>query len=267
MFLHSWHPQPILLHLGSLTIHWYGLTLALGALAAFFLMRSIAKRYQISENVIFDVFLLLIISGVLGARLYHVVNEWSYYQANPAQIIQIWRGGLAWHGGLIAGLLALIVFCRRRKLSFWQLADIIVPGLALGQAIGRWGNYFNQELFGKPTTLAWGIPIDPINRPVGYVQVNFYHPTFLYESLGLLLITGILIWLHRRRSPTSPPGLIALTYLILAAGLRIATESLRIDRTPLIHGIRLPILAAGVIMAAAAIWLYFRIRSTHVHRT
>src|SRR4029077_873889 len=97
----------------------------------------------------------------------------------------------AWHGGLIAGLIALIIVARRKKLSFWLLADVIAPGLALGQAIGRWGNYFNQELFGKPTSLPWGLPIDVANRPVGYTQVKYFHPTFLYESLGLIVIAVV----------------------------------------------------------------------------
>lgn len=270
MFLHSWHPQPILVHLGSLTIHWYGLTLALGALAGFFLIRWIANKYRLSKTVIFDVFLVLIIAGLIGARLYHVVNEWSYYSQNPGQIIQIWHGGLAWHGGLLAGLIGLIIFARQKKLSFWLLADVITPGLALGQAIGRFGNYFNQELFGRPTSLPWSIPIDPANRPDGFTQFNYFHPTFVYEALGLVVIVGVLVWMHRRRwlrqnsaswSEHTQAGFIALTYLLLAAGLRVATESLRLDRTPTIDGLRLPIIVGGlIIIAVIATWFILKSR-------
>lgn len=275
MFIHSWHPQAILAHLGPVTIHWYGLTLALGTLAGFFVLRWLGKKYRLGEPLIFDYFLILVISGLLGARLYHITNEWSYYSQNPAQMFQVWHGGLAWHGGIIAGLIAALMFARKKKMSVWLLADITAPALALGQAIGRWGNYFNQELFGRPTSLPWGIPIDQAYRPLAYGQDQYFHPTFLYESLGCLVIFAILVFLHLRRwrqtagsEPTlSGNGYIALIYIALAAGLRMATESLRIDRTPIVAGIRLPILVGGIFFLAALITLILLIvqrRQRHV---
>ncbi len=262
MFLHSWHPQAILFHAGHLTIHWYGLTLAIGALAGFFVVRWIAQKYQIGDTIIVDLFLVVLITGLVGARMYHVSNEWGYYRAHLSDIIKIWNGGLAWHGGLIGGTLGLLAFSRWRKIPFWTLTDILAPGLAVGQAIGRWGNYFNQELFGRPTGLPWGIPIDTAHRPFQFIHSLYFHPTFLYESLGSLLISAFMIWLHRRRWSNHPilatgqPGTIAMIYLILAAGLRIAIESLRVDHTPLVNGVRLPIITGLVIVSVAVIvWL------------
>ncbi len=268
MFLHTWQPQALILTLGSFRLHWYGLMLALGALAGYFVVSRLARRYQIKNETVLDLFLLLLIAGFVGARLYHVTNEWAFYAARPAEIFKVWNGGLAIHGGLLAGLIALWLFARRKKLSFWWLADLLAPGVIIGQAIGRWGNYFNQELFGRPTTLPWGIPIDLMNRPADYRQFTFFHPTFLYESLGALLIFFVLWWLHHRRlrkqrlGPWQTSGAIALTYFILYSVLRLNTESLRLDRTPIIDGWRLPMITSAiVIIAALAAWFVLYRRS------
>jgi phosphatidylglycerol:prolipoprotein diacylglycerol transferase len=146
----------------------------------------------------------------------------------------------------------------------WLIADIAAPAFAISQAIGRWGNYFNQELFGLPTSRPWGIPIDVLNRPPAYYTNTYFHPTFLYESLGLLVITAGLWFLHWRRWKKSGAlikpryGSIAITYLILASVLRIAVETLRLDRTPVIGGIRLPILIAGALIIASLFTLFIR---------
>ena len=265
MFLHSWHPQPILLHLGSLQIHWYGLTLALGALAGWLLSRWLAKRDGIDQRRFDDLSMWLLIFGLLGGRLYHVLNELPYYLDHPGQIIAIWQGGLAIHGAIIGGLLTVIIYARQQKLNPWKLVDIIVPGLALGQAIGRWGNYFNQELFGRPTNLPWGIPIDITHRPTGYEAFQFFHPTFLYESLGSLVIVGILVWVCRKYLSHWAPGSVTLLYFILYPLLRISTESLRLDPTPIIAGVRLPILVSSVMILSALILLITR--RTHGPKT
>jgi phosphatidylglycerol:prolipoprotein diacylglycerol transferase len=263
MFLHTWHPHALIVSLGGLSLHWYGLTLALGALAGYTVIVKLGRQYRLSEQSVTDLFLWLLIVGLLGARLYHVTNEWAFYTAHPSEIFKVWNGGLAIHGGLLAGLITLWVFARKKAWSFWRLADILAAGVILGQAIGRWGNYFNPELFGRPTALPWGIPIDLAHRPAGYLQFTYFHPTFLYESLGSLAIFGVLWWLHRRRlrqqplGPWQVPGSLALTYFLLYAVLRISTESLRIDRTPIIDGWRLPILTSAlIILAAITVWLY-----------
>lgn len=270
MFLHAWHPQPYIFSIGSYHLRWYGLMLAVGALVGVWVMQRLAKRYQLDTGRVFDLTLLLLVAGFIGARLYHVVNEWAYYRLHANEIWAVWNGGLAIHGALIAGFLMLVFLASRWKMNLWILADIAAPAVALGQAIGRWGNYFNQELFGQPTTLAWGIPIDPVNRPAPYLNVAFFHPTFLYESLGSLLIAGALLVLHRRRFTASSagprvgqPGAIVLTYFVLYALVRMVVESIRIDRTPIISGVRLPILFSAVLAVIAAVVLFIRYRRTH----
>ncbi len=262
-FLHAWHPQPTLLSLGNLQIHWYGLMLALGAAAGYWLVSWLARQRQIASDHINTLFVWLVLAGLIGGRLYHVLNELPYYLHHPDRIIAIWQGGLAIHGAIIAGGLTLWLYARRHKLSVASLADVLIPGLALGQAIGRWGNYFNQELFGRPSNFPWSIPIDPANRPAAYQSAQYFHPTFLYESLGNLLIVLLLLWVWRRQWPA---GSVALVYAICYGALRITTESLRIDRTPVIDGIRLPILFSLAMMTVASlamIWIFRRRENRH----
>lgn len=271
MFLYTFHPQPIFFQLGGLQIHWYGLCLALGALAGFFIVIWLGRQYHIEEHHLSNIFFLLIIFGFLGARLWHVSNEWAYYSLHPGDIIKVWNGGLGLHGGIIAGVIVVWVYTALKKLNFWLIADILSAGLILGQAIGRWGNYFNQELFGRPTNFAWGIPIDAVNRPVGFQQFDFFHPTFLYESVGSLIVFVVLFsWhIHRLRLKRDEnvmaridlEGAIALGYLVLYSLLRIGMETLRIDHTPIIGGIRLPIITSNVlIVGAVATWFVLRAR-------
>lgn len=248
MFLHSWHPHAILVSFGGFQLHWYGLTLGLGALAGYLLVGWLAERRGLRTDHVTNLVLWLIPAGLIGARLYHVANEWGYYRLHANEIFSIWNGGLAIHGAIIAGLVTLWLYARKHQLDVWQLLDVLTPGLALGQAIGRWGNYFNQELFGKPANLPWSIPIDPKFRPHGFEEAQFFHPTFLYESLGNLLIVGVLLWMHRK-SPR--PGRVALTYFVLYGLLRIGTESLRIDSTPVLGALRLPIVMSSILIIAA----------------
>lgn len=260
MFLHTFNPQPILGHIGSLTVHWYGLFLSIGALAGFLVFRWLGKRHGLKAADLEMMYFWMVLAGIVCARLYHVVNEWRYYLDQPAEIISLWNGGLAIHGAVLGGLMVIIFYARRLRVSAWQLTDIAVPALAIGQAIGRWGNYFNQELFGRPTDLPWGIPIEPLNRPIEYLESAFFHPTFLYESLGALAVFIILIFMHRRflgRPQPGAAGIITLTYFVTEPVIRAFTEWLRVDRVPLIAGVRLPLLVS-VLIAVAAAWLLWR---------
>ena len=271
MFLHTFNPNPILAHLGSFTIHWYGLFLALGALAGYVVFIKLGQRYGLKGTSLENLSFIAVIAGLVGARLYHVLNEWSYYAAHPNEILSIWNGGLAIHGALIAGLIVFFVYARRKKMSFWLLTDIAVPALALGQAIGRWGNYFNQELYGRPTSLPWGIPIEPLNRPLQYMNDKFFQPTFLYESLGSLAVFVLMLYLHKRllagtqqgkdsHGIVRNAGFIALVYFIVESLVRAGTELLRIDRVPSIGGVRLPLLVSLAIAIAAGVILFVLIR-------
>jgi phosphatidylglycerol:prolipoprotein diacylglycerol transferase len=239
-----------------------------GILAALILTIQLAKYYQLSADLIFDLAFWLIIGGLIGARLYDDLLQLPYYIQHPLQSVEIWKGGLAIHGGIIAGLLIILWFARRQALNFWKLAAVLTPGLALAQAIGRWGNYFNQEIFGPPTNLPWGIPIDLWHRPVPYITANYFQPTFLYESLGCLLISLILIGLnvyairHQALGPKLYVWLVAL-YLILYSLLRFGLEFIRLDPTPEIWGLRWPQLISLIIIIFAASLIFFH---TYAHK-
>lgn len=266
-FLHTFNPMPVLFSFGPITVYWYGLCIVLGILAAIAVSLKISPRYNIDSEKLVDLVLWLIIAGVLGARLYDVFLEIDYYLTHPGNILKIWQGGLAIHGAIIGGLLALWLFSKKEKLSAWLIADIIAPGLALGQAIGRWGNYFNQELFGRPTNAAWGLPIAPANRPADYMAFNHFQPTFLYESLGNLVIFGILIYLHfwNLKKPKDTDGndaaplktgVIASVYFILYSILRFSLEFVRIDKAPEFFGLRVPQIMSLLIIILSGITIY-----------
>lgn len=257
-FLHTFHPSPILLTAGTLTIRWYGLFLAVGTLVAYFVALRLVKKAGLSEERFATLFSATVIVGFIGARLYHVLNEPTYYWHHLSEIPAVWHGGLAIHGGIIVGGLTIWRFCRKWNVSFWKIADAVVPALALGQAIGRWGNYFNQELYGGPTSLPWGIPIDPVLRQPGYEQFSYFHPTFLYEFLWDAGTMTVLLLLHKRNVPRK--GIIAAVYLVLYALGRISTELLRIDNVPHILGVRLPLLVSIIIGLAGLVLLWYATR-------
>ncbi len=243
-------PQSVLIQLGPFAIRWYGFFLGIGAIASFFYAEWIEKRLD-DKKIVKDLFFPLVVFGFIGARLYHVLNEFPFYLKHPALIPAISNGGLAIHGGLIAGALYLWRYARKQSISFLKLADILMPALLLGQAIGRWGNFFNQELFGAPTKLPWGIFIDPINRPENFQMFTRFHPTFLYESLWNLCIVGIIaLWIKKR--PPKKSGIVFAFSLIGSGAGRALIEFLRIDEVPIIFGIRLPLLVSVLIFFGGA---------------
>ncbi len=273
-FLHTFHPNPILISLGPINIYWYGFFIVLGTLTAIFITLKLADYYKIKKETIIDLAFWLIINGVIGARLYHILLELQYYLSNPLDVIKIWQGGLAIHGAILAGIIVIWRFSKKHQYNFWLLSSIIVPGLALAQAIGRWGNYFNQELFGKPTKLAWGIPIDLANRPIEYISNEFFHPAFLYESIGNLLIFFILIsihiWIIRKnkkknysyflaRQSLGDGGLLLTSYFLLYSILRFFIEFIRLDPTYVILGLRFPQIVSLLIIFASIIFLTHRL--------
>jgi phosphatidylglycerol:prolipoprotein diacylglycerol transferase len=263
-FLHTFNPEPILISLGPINIYWYGFFILLGAISALLITIKLASYYNIKKDTIFDLAFWLILGGIIGARLYHVFLELPYYIEHPASIIKIWEGGLAIHGGIIAGVIIIWIFAKIQNVgteqcSFWLLSALLAPGLALAQAMGRWGNYFNQELFGLPTDKAWGIPISIANRPIEYINSSFFHPTFLYESLGNLLIFILLISLHvyiiknKKQKNITGYWLLVTGYLILYSILRFSLEFIRIDATPEFLGLRFPQIVSLLIIILAII--------------
>jgi len=245
-WLHTFLPQATIFNWGPLTLHWYGLFIVLGIIAAMLISFQLGKKYyQTSQNDIFDLAFWLIIGGVIGARVYDVLLQIPYYLNHPWQVFAVWRGGLAIHGSIIAGLIIIFFFARTKKINFFKLTALLVPGLALGQAIGRFGNYFNQEIFGLPTSLPWGIPINILNRPIDYVAFQYFHPTFLYESLGSLLIFGLLYLLTIRLGKKQKLNIgayiwLTASYMILYSLLRFLLEFIRLDYAPIFLNLRFP---------------------------
>jgi len=227
-WLTSAPPDPVLLSLGAFHLRWYGVSLALALLAGVLLAQHLGKRIGIAQEKIVDLALLTSVCAIIGARLVHVLNDWDFYASHLADIPKFWQGGLAFHGVLLGGLLAVWAYARKHKLPFLTLADVVFPALALGQVIGRWGNWFNQELYGGPTSVAWAIPIDAAHRVAGYEAFTRFHPLFLYEALGNLLIFGLLLWLWHR--PQRRPGDVAIAYLLLSPALRFGLDFLRLDQ-------------------------------------
>ena len=218
--------------IGSLPLRWYGLLIAIAVLVAVNLSQYLAKKRQVNPDLIADVSIWVILAGILCARLYYVIFEWQQYSQHPEDIIAIWKGGIAIHGALIGGTIAALVFARINKVSFWQFADLFAPSVALGQSIGRWGNFFNSEAFGKPTDLPWKLYIPPNHRPPAYINYEYFHPTFLYESIWNLLVSGILIYIFiwgLKNKEKLKVGTIALIYLIAYSTGRIWIEGLRTD--------------------------------------
>jgi phosphatidylglycerol:prolipoprotein diacylglycerol transferase len=227
------------IHLGPLYFRFYGILLMLGALAAVYLIRWMMRRDGRDPDLAWDAFMWALVFGIIGARLYHVFTpseslramgiDTMYYLTHPLDILFTWRGGLGMPGAIAGGVLGLYIFTRRRKISFGMMLDYAAPGVALAQAIGRWGNYVNQELYGPPTDLPWGIFIRPENRLVGYAAFERFHPLFLYESLWNLALAFFLVWVWRRFRGRLLSGDLFLLYLVGYPLGRFVLEFLRID--------------------------------------
>ena len=223
----------------SFHIYFYGILIMLGVVAAAFLGQAEAKRRGINPDYIWDMLFWVVLAGIIGARIWHVFSPppsmvaqgitTAWYFSHPLDMINIRNGGLGIPGAIIGGALALWIYCRNKKISFLTMADTLMPGVALAQAIGRWGNFFNQEVYGKPTNLPWKIYIDPAHRVQGYENFNYYHPLFLYESLWNLLNMALLLWASRRFEKWLKPGDIFYFYMIMYSIGRFCLEFLRLD--------------------------------------
>jgi len=252
--------NPIAFRLGPLAVHWYGIIIVVATLVGAYVASLEARRRGQDPDHVWNALLLCLILGIIGARLYHVFSSprggmlgWDYYRQNPIAILQIWHGGLAIYGAVAGGILAVYIYARLNKLSFLQWVDIGTPGLILAQVIGRWGNFVNQELYGPPTSLPWGIAIEipyripPYNDLTVYPADTRFHPTFLYESLWNLLGFLLLMYVARRYADRLLDGDVLCLYAIWYPVGRIFVEALRPDAW-LIGGI-----AAAQIFAVIAI--------------
>lgn len=225
-------PGPMLFEGGGIAVRWYGFLIASAVLIGVTLSQYLAKRRQVNPELLADLAIWLVLAAIPAARIYYVVFQWEQYQSNPIEALAIWKGGIAIHGAILGGTIAAIIFAKLQKVSIWQLADLVVPSLILGQAIGRWGNFFNSEAFGRPTDLPWKLYIPLEHRPLGYTNFEYFHPTFLYESLWNLLVFSLLLSLFFRSlklNSSIKTGTLALSYLITYSIGRFWVEGLRTD--------------------------------------
>ena len=231
-------PDPILIQVGPITLRWYGVLVVTGALAATFVAARLARRWGHNPDYAWNALLWCLGFGILGARLQYVITASlespamrQYYLADPLRILATWQGGLGIYGGLLGGVLGLALYARRARIPFWPWANFIIVGIPLAQAIGRWGNFFNQELYGAPTTLPWAVTIDPAHRLPGYESFSTFHPVFLYESLWNLVGFFILFWLAWRYGDRLLPGELVGLYAIWYPTGRFLVEFVRLGST------------------------------------
>ena len=254
--------------LGPLQLRAYGVMIALGVVAAVWMsQRRWAARGGDPEQIN-RIALWAVPAGVIGARLYHVATDWKKFQEDGwLDAVAIWKGGLGIPGGMAAGILVGLWMVHRQRMNRGEVLAAVVPALPLAQAIGRLGNWFNQELFGSPTDLPWGLEIDPRHRPDQHIDVETFHPTFLYEAVWNLLLCGLLLAVDRRRIRRSSPKLVSdprrvsrpgslLAVYIGGYGLgRLWIEAVRIDHASLVLGVRINIWMSLVLIAGSAGYL------------
>ncbi len=226
-------PNPILLDLGIIKIHYYGLIFVFSVLISMFVIGKITKKQNnYDKNHIENLYLYLLVAGIIGARLYSVFFfDWNYYRYNLIDILKIWNGGIAIQGAVIVGILTLYIYSKRNKLDFLKYVDLFALVIPLGQAIGRWGNFFNGELYGKISSLPWAIYVEDTGL--------YHHPVFLYESILNIILFVILF---RALSRGYFKGKIISYYLIGYGSIRFMMEFLRMDTVPMLVGIRLPMI-------------------------
>jgi len=201
-----------------------------------------------------DLAFWVIVGGIVGARIYHVIHQWHYYSNNPLMIFNIWAGGLGIYGGMVGGAIAAIIYCKKHKEDLWKWADIVAPWLALGQAIGRWANYATQELYGKPTDLPWGIYIIPKRRIIGYENYSHFHPLFLYESIWNFITFLILLYILKKHNNKLLKGELFSLYLSLYSLGRFFVEFLKpnvwkIAGVPMAQLIGIIVISTSIIIA------------------
>ena len=253
-------PSPVIFEAGPFALRYYGLCIALGIIAATWLTGRELARKGYDPALALDSLFFVIPLGFIGARIYHVVTDYHLYADDPIPgVFEVWNGGLGIYGAVAGGFIGLLLFGLFRGVSPLVLADAAAPGLILAQAIGRWGNYFNQELFGRPSDLPWAIRISPENRPAQFPEAETFHPTFLYESIWNLLVCLALLWVARRFANRLRDGDLVLLYVSLYSVGRFFVETLRVDPAFLIGGsIRGNLLVSSVLALACPIILLLR---------
>ncbi|HEY7937708.1 MAG TPA: prolipoprotein diacylglyceryl transferase [Candidatus Limnocylindrales bacterium] len=260
-------PDPIAFTIGPLIVHWYGIAYAVGLMAAYLVINHEARWRGLDAGQLANGMIVVAVVALIGGRLYHVIDQWQLYKDDLTRIVLPPYSGLGVYGGIIAGTIAAFVYVRWKGQSFLSWADAVAPGLFAMQAIARWGNFFNQELYGSPTTLPWGIAIQCQYRTQGYpcppgsdplaTLGQHFQPMFLYESISGLLGMLALIWLARRFATRLRPGDLLLVFFIWYGTVRFAVESLKADNWTF-FGVPVAQIIAAITVAGAAIILVAR---------
>jgi len=243
--------NPVAFNIGSISVRWYGILMSVAVVIGTYLAMREARRQGVSTDRLLDLVTIGVPVSWIGARIYYVIFNWDYYSKHLTEIPKVWEGGLAIHGGILTAIAFGIWFARKHAMSFWQLADIAAPSFILGQAIGRWGNFFNQEAYGYPTDLPWAMYIDGAYR----------HPTFLYESLWNFAIFSFLMW---RKAKFKLQGNVFLTWIGLYSLGRFFIEGLRTDSL-MLGPLRMAQVISLIFLAATVFVVYWR-RSSRVTR-
>ena len=236
--------NPVAFTLFGLEIRWYGLLMASGMLIASILLQRFAQKKGYDKDMIYDFLLVIIPTAVVASRLWYVLFNLEYYSQHPASILNLREGGLAIQGGVIGGIIAGWIFAKIKKVDFWDLADMVAPGLILAQAIGRWGNFANGEAHGGPTDLPWAITVDGVK----------VHPTFLYESIWNVMVFAVLLWVMKRQKFT---GQIFLLYGILYSIGRFFIEGMRTDSLMIGSFRTAQLLSVLTIVVFSALYFYW----------
>lgn len=246
-------PEHGTIGIGPFELHAYGLMLAIGVLVA---AKIADLRWRqaghANSKVIAELAVPVVICGVIGARIYHLFTGYKWSESGIGGAFEIWKGGLSIWGAVAGGLIAVVLLARRRHLDTLALLDAMGPAVVVAQAIGRWGNWFNQELFGRPSKLPWALEIDPAHRPVGYELTKTFQPTFLYESIWCLIVFATIIWLERNRGLVK--GQAFALYVAMYTFGRIFFEWMRVDPASKVFGVRFNLLLSAALCVGASVW-------------
>ena len=262
----DWTPDPIVLSIGPLSIYWYGVVYALGLAVTFVVVEREARRRGLDTSVLVNGLIIIAVAALIGGRLYHVIDQWDRYRDNLLAIVLPPYSGLGVYGGIVTGFAAGILYARWKRQPILSWADVAAPGMLTMQAVGRWGNFFNQELYGPPTNLPWGIAITCANRtatwacpPLGSTAVDaHFHPLFLYESLSGALGAIVLLVLARRVRSLRPGDLV-LVFFAWYGTTRFLLEALRSNNWT-IGGIAVASMISGAVVLGALAILAWRHR-------
>ena len=248
-------PVPATLEFAGFKIHYYGLLLAAGILASFFVAAAFAPRAGMRPGDIEGLLPWIVVFGFIGARAYFVALSWDHYQGNMWEIFQIWKGGLSIYGAIVGVVLAVALLARKRALPALKILDLMAVAVPLAQVLGRFGNFFNQEAFGRPTELPWKMFVEAGVRPSNYLASQYFHPTFLYEALWNFMVFLVMIFLARRHLSRPAGGFLLGVYLILYSVGRFLIEDLRLDSF-FWRGVRVDQMVALLAIVAGLIIFY-----------